>query len=219
MDQVSSYLPFHAERAQVEIDPDQHAANYALVVPLLDFLARPGTPYRAEWVAARSGAVTFLAGTTTALLSEMSGSHPRATLHIPYAGEAVFKAERRQLIGAPGATAVYLPGMPRRTETPFWAGLSLGLDPQALATCAAAMAGQPESPERFLPRFLEPLQLDQSDRLVAFLVGHLGRIVALIDLEPSRSFELPASLLLDQMIEKTVAALVIPSLVGGDGSV
>lgn len=215
MDPVVPYLPFHAERAQVETDPDRHATNYALVAPLLDFLARPGTPYRAEWVAARSGAVTLLAGTTTALLSEMSGSHPRATLHIPHSGVAVFQAERSQLIGAAGATAVYLPGLPRRTETPFWAGLSLGLDPHRLALCAAAMAGQPESPERFLPRFLEPLQLDQSDRLVAFLVGHLGRIVDLIDLEPSRSFELAACLPLESMIEKAVAALVIPSLVGG----
>ncbi|MEB3361512.1 MAG: hypothetical protein VKI42_05240 [Synechococcaceae cyanobacterium] len=215
MNQGLSYLPFHAERAQVETDPDRHAANYALVAPLLDFVARSGTPYRAEWVAARSGAVTLLAGTTTALLSEMSGSHPTATLHIPFAGEAVFKAERRQLIGAPGATAVYLPGMPRRTETPFWAGLSLGLDPHRLAACAAAMAGQPDSPEWFLPRFMEPLQLDQSDRVVAFLVGHLGRIVDLIDLEPSRSFELAASLPLGPMIEQAVAALVIPSLVGG----
>jgi hypothetical protein len=77
------------------------------------------------------------------------------------------------------------------------------------------MAGQPESHERFQPRFQEPLQLDQNDRLVRFLVGHVRRIVALIDQEPSRSFALPPSLPLGRMLEKAAAALVVPRLVTG----
>lgn len=212
---LSSYLPFHAERARIETDPDRHAANIALVAPLLNFTSPSGAPYRAEWVAARAGSVTLMAGSTTALHSELRESHPLATLHIPHSGTAQFQVEQRQLIGAAGASSVYLPGMTRRCSTPSWAGLSLGLDPHRLATCAAAMAGQPEATERYLPRFQEPLQLDHSRRLVALLMAHLGRIVALIDLDPSRRFELPTSLGVEQMIEKAVAALLIPGLVEG----
>lgn len=212
MDPSLRYLPFHAERAQVETDPDLHAANYALVAPLLGFAARPGAPFRAEYVAARSGDVTLLAGTTTALVSEMNGSHDRSTLHVPFAGEAHFQLERQRLSGFGGQTAVLLPGMPRLTETPCWAGLSIGLDPRRLAAAAARLAGREEDAERFLPMFQQPLQLERRDRLVHHLLGYIDRVVGLIDLEPSRSQELPATLPVGQLIEQAVAVLVVRDL-------
>lgn len=209
------YLPFHKERAQVETDADRHGINYSLVAPLLDFQPRHQSSFRSEWVAASSGSVTLLAGSASPLLCEMGEQPDQAMLHLPAYGEGRYSVAGKTLVSRASSSLVYLPGIPHRAETDHCAGITMNLDPHRLALCAAAMAGQPESPERFLPRFQEALQLDQSDRLVGFLVGHLQRIVDLIDLEPSRSFELAASLPLGPMIEKAVAALVIPSLVGG----
>lgn len=215
MEPILRYLPFHKQRAQVETDADRHAINYSLVAPLRAFEPRPQSRFRAEWVAASAGSVTLLAGTASPLLCEVGEQSDQVMLHLPVCGEGRYRVGRQTLVSRAGDSLVYLPGMPHRAESGHCAGLTLNLDPHRLALCAAAMAGQPESHERFLPRFQEPLQLDQSERVVAFLVGHLGRIVDLIDLEPSRSFELPASLPLEPMIEKAVAALVIPSLVVG----
>ena len=74
------------------------------------------------------------------------------------------------------------------------------------------MAGKPDQAERYRASFLEPRSFQKADRLVAFLVGHLQRIVALIDLEPQRSFELPATLPVESLVEQAVAMLLVPSL-------
>lgn len=214
MDQSLRYLPFHAERAQVETDSDRHAISYAQVAPLVDFLPRSGQPYRAEWVMARSGAVTVLGGTSTPVLIELSEHHAKATLHVPSSGEGRYRVEGRQLLSTAGQTALYLPGLPHRCETGPCAGLSVGLDPQRLAATAARLAGDPDGADRYLPRFQQPLLFDQADPLVAHLLEYLQRVVALIDLEPSRNVDLPANLPIDALIEQAVAVLAVPTLAG-----
>lgn len=212
MNQRLRYLPFHAERAEVETDADRHAIAWSQVAPVTDFVARPGYAYRCESVAARSGWVSLIAGMTSPILTELATPVARATLHIPVYGEGRFHVDGRWLTSRAGATALYLPGLPHRCETTSCAGLSIGLDPLRLAAAAARLAGDPDGADRFLERFLQPLLLDQSDPLIAHLIGYLRRVVGLIDLAPSRSFELPSTLPLDQMVEKGMAVLAHPSL-------
>lgn len=212
MDRPLRYLPFHAERAQVQTDAEAHAATYALVAPLIDFTARAGHAFAAEWVGVRSGAVTIIAGTSTPVLSELSAAGDQATLHLPVFGEGRYRLEDRLLISRAGETAVYLPGAPHRSETTRCAGLSIGLDPRRLAAAAARLAGEPEAAERYLSAFQQPLQFEQSDKLVCHLLDHLRRVIALIDLAPGRSFDLAPCLALDRMIEQALALLLYPAL-------
>lgn len=206
------YRPFHAERQQVETDPDQYASTVSSVTPLLDFLPRPGHPFRVKSVMVRSGEVSLIAASISDTRMEQQGEPSRATLRIPFRGSSRYRIDRRQLINRAGETALYLPGMPNGCETEHLCGLVIGFNPQRLASSAAAMAGAPKDQECYLKRFQQPLLVDRQNRLVAHLLGTIDRVVALIDLESSRSLDLPPTVPVGRLLEQAVALLLCPEL-------
>lgn len=206
------YRPFHAERQQVETDPDQYASTASSVMPLLDFLPRPGHPFHVESVMVRSGEVSLIAASISDTRMEQQGEPSRATLRIPFRGSSCYRIDRRQLINRAGETALYLPGKPYRCETDGLSGLVIGFDPQRLASGAAVMARAPEVQESYLERFQQPLLLDRHDRLVAHLLATIDRVVALIDLESRRSLDLPPTVPVGRLLEQAVALLLCPEL-------
>lgn len=137
-----------------------------------------------------------------------------AMVAIAYAGSARVAIDRHHLELTPQESLLYLPGESFEAQTGFLKEVLIHLDPNRLASTAAAIAGGGHGPRTFLRRLRQPRLLQACNGVERDLLTTLRRVLTMLDathLEASGGF---SAIGLEDILLRLLAMLMVPDLLG-----
>ncbi|MEB3242071.1 MAG: AraC family transcriptional regulator [Cyanobacteriota bacterium] len=205
-------LAFGNARAHHDHDPDQLAHSVSRAVPLRDLTpGKSASPFLHRSAHVQVGSL----GITAAAHSPLHGSnhaHSKAVFSLPTLGEKRFRISGHTHLARAGHSALFLPGEAYSLQTTLCSGVMFSLCPRELAALAASMAGE-ASGARFKP-IERPLPILESHPRQGKLLALLRRSLNLIDVAMRNGSCVPKSLGLDDKIQRLIAMMVYPELIG-----
>lgn len=203
-------LPFRRGVAVIDRDPATMARRLRSSLAVLDLdPAEPTRPFLHRTTSLKLGAMGLHAAAHSALHA-VKGQQAAAVVTLPLAGEKRFQLAGRTWVCRAGEGCLYLPGEAYSVDTSAASGVILTVRPERLAAAAAALAGRPEAVFSSIQR---PVLLREDDPRQGHLLGLLRRALGLIDrVRPEPGGQLPATLGLEDLIERLLALLLHPSL-------
>lgn len=210
-------LAFGNRRALPNHDPDHLAQLVSQAVPLRDLSPRQSPAPFVHWSVHVQAADL---GITAAAHSPLQGSnhaHSKAVFTLPTMGEKRFLINGRTHRARAGHCALFLPGEAYTLETTHCSGVMFSLCPKELAALATTMAGGQESQLCSTP-IHHPVEFLESHPQQGKILSLLRRSLQLIDSATLHGPSLPRQLGLDDKLQRLIALLLYPQLIGPPAS-